>query len=41
MVNIRTATPQMNRFGTVAERGQLSEWEAVIVGKLRVLWSKV
>jgi hypothetical protein len=41
MVNIRTATPQINRFGTDAERGQLSEWEAVIVEKLRVLWSKV
>ncbi len=41
MVNIRTATPQINRFGTDAERGQSSEWEAVIVEKLRVLWSKV
>jgi hypothetical protein len=41
MVNIRTATPQMNRFGTDAERGQSSEWEAVMVEKLRVLWSKV
>jgi hypothetical protein len=40
MVNIRTATPQINRFGTDAERGQLSEWEAVVVEKLRVLWSK-
>jgi hypothetical protein len=41
MVNIRKATPQINRFGTDAERGQLSEWEAVVVEKLRVLWSKV
>jgi hypothetical protein len=41
MVNIRTATPQINRFGTDAEGGQLSEWEAVIVKELRVLWSKV
>jgi hypothetical protein len=41
IVNIRTATPQINRFGTDAERGQSSEWEAVIVEKLRVLWSKV
>jgi len=40
MVNIRTATPQINRFGTDAERGQSSEWEAVVVEKLRVLWSK-
>jgi hypothetical protein len=41
VVNIRTATPQINRFGTDAERGQSSEWEAVVVEKLRVLWSKV
>lgn len=41
MVNIRTATPQIKRFGTDAERGQSSEWEAVVVEKLRVLWSKV
>jgi hypothetical protein len=40
MVNIRTATPQINRFGTDTERGQSSEWEAVVVEKLRVLWSK-
>jgi ribosomal protein L23 len=40
MVNIRTATPQIHRFGTGAERGQSSEWEAVIVEILRVLWSK-
>jgi hypothetical protein len=40
MVNIRTATPQINRVGTDAERGQSSEWEAVVVEKLRVLWSK-
>ncbi|MCA1851103.1 MAG: hypothetical protein LC647_01530 [Beggiatoa sp.] len=39
MVNIRTATPQIHRFGTDTERGQSSEWEAVIVEKLRVLWS--
>jgi len=32
---------QINRFGTDAERGQSSEWEAVVVEKLRVLWSKV
>jgi heme peroxidase len=37
MVNIKTATPQINRFGMDAERGQSSEWEAVIVEKLRVL----
>jgi hypothetical protein len=41
MVNIRTATLQINRFGTDPERGQLNEWEAVIVEKLRVLWSKM
>jgi hypothetical protein len=41
MVDIRTATPQIKRFGMDAERGQSSEWEAVIVEKLRVLWSKV
>ena len=41
MVNIRTAAPQIKRFGTDAERGQSSEWEAVIVEKLRMLWSKV
>jgi hypothetical protein len=40
MVNIRRATPQINRFVTDAERGQSSEWEAVDVEKLRVLWSK-
>ena len=40
MVNTRTATPQMNRFGTDAERSQSSEWEAVVVEKVRVLWSK-
>jgi hypothetical protein len=39
MVNIRTARPQIHRFGTDAERGQSGEWEAVIVEKLRVLWS--
>jgi hypothetical protein len=39
MVNIRTARPQIHRFGTDAERGQSVEWEAVIVEKLRVLWS--
>jgi hypothetical protein len=39
MVKIRTATPQINRIGTDAERGQSREWEAVIVEKLRVLWS--
>ncbi len=41
IMNIRAATPQINRFGTDAERGQSSEWEAVIVEKLRLLWSKV
>jgi hypothetical protein len=40
MVNIGAATPQINRFGTDAERGQSSEGEAVFVEKLRVLWSK-
>jgi hypothetical protein len=40
MVNIRTATPQINRFGTGAERGQSSEWDAVIVEILRVLWTR-
>lgn len=37
MVNVRTATPQINRFGMDAERGQSSAWGAVIVEKLRVL----
>ena len=36
MVKNGTATPQINRFGTDAERGQLSEWEAIIVEKLRM-----
>jgi hypothetical protein len=30
-VNIRTATPQINRFGTGAERGQSSEWKRLLL----------
>jgi hypothetical protein len=40
MVNIRTATPQINRFGTDAERVNRVNGKRLLFEKLRVLWSK-